>query len=87
MLQHDLRAVCNQGELIREARNVRFTHKGHAMISKNIRALWCNHCGEGYFSANEDDDGDCMAEEIHVFVKEVDNSARLDSLAFDPDAY
>jgi HTH-type transcriptional regulator/antitoxin MqsA len=73
MRQHDLCAVCNQGELIREARDVPFSHKGHTMISRDIRGLWCNHCGEGYFSPREDDDGDRLAEEAHEFVQAVDN--------------
>lgn len=72
MLEHELCPTCNQGELVREARDVPFTHKGHAMISKSVRGLWCNHCGEGYFSASEDDDGDRMAQEMHAFVKEID---------------
>ncbi|WP_256210422.1 type II toxin-antitoxin system MqsA family antitoxin [Nitrosospira multiformis] len=41
--------MCGRGELVREARDMPFTHKGHSTVIKNVQGKWCNHWGEGYF--------------------------------------
>lgn len=73
--EHAMCAACDQGELVREARDVSFAYKGYTTVIKSVRGEWCSHCGEGFFGA-KDDDGDRMAEEMHAFVMTIDARTR-----------
>jgi YgiT-type zinc finger domain-containing protein len=75
MPEHERCPVCDQGELVWEARDVPFTYEGLRTVIKNVRGNWCRHCGEGVFRASDDDDADRMSEEMVRFVKAVKSSA------------